>query len=98
MTLPSSTAGAWDSPYHAPVMVAEVLALHAGLVILKEIELIGSAGCSPRDLAEVLQLIDGGSIEPVIDSVFPLRDGRDAFARLTSGEQFGKVVIEVGES
>jgi NADPH:quinone reductase and related Zn-dependent oxidoreductases len=32
---------------------------------------------------------------PVIDSVFDLAKGRDAFARLASGEQFGKVVVRV---
>ena len=30
-----------------------------------------------------------------VDSVWPLEQGRDAFARLESGEQFGKVVIRV---
>jgi NADPH:quinone reductase-like Zn-dependent oxidoreductase len=32
---------------------------------------------------------------PVIDSVFDLERGRDAFARLASGEQFGKIVVRV---
>jgi hypothetical protein len=30
-----------------------------------------------------------------VDSEFALRDGRDAYTRLASGEQFGKVVITV---
>jgi NADPH:quinone reductase-like Zn-dependent oxidoreductase len=33
-----------------------------------------------------------------VDSVFPLADGRAAFARLESGEQFGKVVVTVATS
>jgi NADPH:quinone reductase-like Zn-dependent oxidoreductase len=32
---------------------------------------------------------------PVIDSVFDLEKGRDAFARLASGQQFGKIVVRV---
>jgi NADPH:quinone reductase-like Zn-dependent oxidoreductase len=32
---------------------------------------------------------------PVIDSVFDLEKGRDAFARLASGDQFGKIVVRV---
>jgi NADPH:quinone reductase-like Zn-dependent oxidoreductase len=32
---------------------------------------------------------------PPVDSVHPLERGRDAFARLESGEQFGKVVVAV---
>jgi NADPH:quinone reductase-like Zn-dependent oxidoreductase len=30
-----------------------------------------------------------------VDSVFALADGRAAFERLASGEQFGKVVVTV---
>jgi NADPH:quinone reductase-like Zn-dependent oxidoreductase len=30
---------------------------------------------------------------PVIDSVFPLERGRQAFERMAEGTQFGKIVI-----
>ena len=39
------------------------------------------ASCAPADCC------------PPVDSVFPLEDGRAAFERLATGEQFGKVVI-----
>jgi len=32
---------------------------------------------------------------PVIDSVFDLENGRDAFARLAGGDHFGKIVVRV---
>ncbi|UJR84830.1 zinc-dependent alcohol dehydrogenase family protein [Sandaracinus amylolyticus] len=39
--------------------------------------------------------LEAAKIEPVIDRVFPWREARDAYARLASGEHFGKVVIAV---
>ena len=36
-----------------------------------------------------------GGLRPPVDSVFPLADARAAYARLQSGQQFGKVVIQV---
>jgi NADPH:quinone reductase-like Zn-dependent oxidoreductase len=36
-----------------------------------------------------------GRLIPPVDSVHALEDGRAAFARLASGEQFGKVVVRV---
>jgi len=48
---------------------------------------------SREQLAELLQLCADTGIRPVIDSVRPLAEARDAFARLISGDSFGKVVL-----
>jgi NADPH:quinone reductase len=42
---------------------------------------------------EVVPLLADGSIQPVIDSVFPLEQIQDAHRRLESNETFGKVVL-----
>jgi NADPH:quinone reductase-like Zn-dependent oxidoreductase len=42
---------------------------------------------------EVVPLLASGSIQPVIDSVFPLEKIADAHRRLESNETFGKVVL-----
>jgi hypothetical protein len=34
-------------------------------------------------------------LEPVVDSVFPLADGRAALERLQQGLQFGKIVLNI---
>jgi len=44
---------------------------------------------------EVVPLLAGGSIKPVIDSVFPLEKIQDAHRRLESNETFGKVVLTI---
>ena len=45
------------------------------------------------DFRQVTALLRSGAIRPVVDSVHDAADGAAAFARLESGEQFGKVVI-----
>jgi putative PIG3 family NAD(P)H quinone oxidoreductase len=42
---------------------------------------------------EVVPLLAQGSIQPVVDSVFPLEKIQDAHRRLESNETFGKVVL-----
>jgi putative PIG3 family NAD(P)H quinone oxidoreductase len=42
---------------------------------------------------EVVPLLAAGTIQPVIDSVFPLEQIQDAHRRLESNETFGKVVL-----
>src|SRR5215212_2661014 len=42
---------------------------------------------------EVVPLLQKGTIQPVIDSVFPLEQIQDAHRRLESNETFGKVVL-----
>ena len=42
---------------------------------------------------EVVPLLAQGSIQPVIDTVFPLEEIQDAHRRLESNETFGKVVL-----
>ena len=44
---------------------------------------------------EVVPLLANGSIHPVIDSVFELKDIRKAHERLESNESFGKVVLMI---
>jgi NADPH:quinone reductase-like Zn-dependent oxidoreductase len=45
------------------------------------------------EFREVLSLFKNG-MKPVIDSVHDASDASAAFARLESGEQFGKIVLK----
>jgi NADPH:quinone reductase-like Zn-dependent oxidoreductase len=48
------------------------------------------------DFDRLMELICAGTIAPVVDRTFPLAEVEDAFARLESGQQFGKVVVNCG--
>jgi NADPH:quinone reductase-like Zn-dependent oxidoreductase len=59
--------------------------------------IMGSTMGSDAEFDAVVQLFRSGRLAPVVDSIFPLSHGREAYDRLASGEQFGKVVLRVGE-
>ena len=57
--------------------------------------IMGSTMGSDSEFAAIVDELRVGRLKPVVDSVFPIEQGRQAFERLESGDQFGKVVIEV---
>ncbi len=59
--------------------------------------LMGSTMGSETEFAAISNELSAGRLLPVVDSVYPLSDGRAAFQRLESGEQFGKVVLQISE-
>jgi len=63
-------------------------------IFWNQLRILGSTMGSNADFAEVIALYRAGSLKPVIDHVFDLNKGAEAYARLDSAEQFGKVVIK----
>jgi NADPH:quinone reductase-like Zn-dependent oxidoreductase len=59
----------------------------------KQINLIGSTMGTHQDFRDVTALLWSGQLKPVIDRVMPLSEGREAFAVMERGEQFGKIVL-----
>ncbi|HET7043184.1 MAG TPA: zinc-binding dehydrogenase [Gemmatimonadales bacterium] len=57
--------------------------------------LLGSTMGSLAEYQAVAALAQQGSLRPVVDSVVPLDRAADAYRRLASGAQSGKLVIEV---
>jgi len=60
--------------------------------------IMGSTMGSDSEFAAVVKELRAGRLIPPIDSTFPLERGADAFARLKSGQQFGKVVVTVADT
>ena len=67
-----------------------------GLTFWNHLSILGSTMGSPADFAGMLELVNAHKITPVVDSVRPLEQGRDAFQRMADGQQFGKVVLTCG--
>lgn len=55
--------------------------------------IMGSTMGNDAEFDAVVAELAAGRLLPVIDSVFPLHRGREAFERMHSGAQFGKIVI-----
>ena len=48
------------------------------------------------EFRDLLALVQRSGLKPVIDSTYALDDLHAALDRLGSGQQFGKVVIDIG--
>jgi len=59
----------------------------------KQISLIGSTMGTHQDFRDLTTLLWAGKLKPVIDRVMPLSEGKEAYALLERGEQFGKIVL-----
>jgi NADPH:quinone reductase-like Zn-dependent oxidoreductase len=71
----------------------EVVPLDVIELFRSEITLIGSRTCRPDEINLVLQLVQDGRLEPIVDSVYAMSDFRQAFARMQQREHYGKIVL-----
>ncbi len=62
-------------------------------IFSKQISLIGSTMGSHQDFREITALLREKRLKPVVDRTMPLSEGREAFAMMERGEQFGKIVL-----
>lgn len=61
----------------------------------RQASLRGSTMATRKEFLEVLKLLAEGSLRPVVDSTFPLEEGRKALEHLSRGSPFGKVTLTV---
>ena len=57
--------------------------------------IMGSTMGNAEEYREIVRLLAQGHLRPVVDSTYPLDRGIEAFERLKSGAQMGKVVVEI---
>jgi NADPH:quinone reductase-like Zn-dependent oxidoreductase len=57
--------------------------------------IMGSTMGSDAEFDAVTDLLRTGELPPVIDTVYPIEESRQAFERMRQSEQFGKIVIEM---
>ena len=60
--------------------------------------ILGSTMGNDDEFRTVAGQLAAGHLLPPVDSVFDLHQGRAAFERLASGEQFGKVVVRIADA
>jgi NADPH:quinone reductase-like Zn-dependent oxidoreductase len=63
----------------------------------KQISLHGSTMGSPSEFEAMLAFVEKAEIFPVVDAVFPLTACDSAFEKMEKGEQFGKIVLDLGQ-
>jgi NADPH:quinone reductase-like Zn-dependent oxidoreductase len=65
-------------------------------VFWKQLSILGSTMGTGQDFDDMLALVGEHRIVPVVDEVFALAQGEAALRRLERGQQFGKVVLQIG--
>jgi len=61
----------------------------------RQLSLLGSYMGVKSELHTIMKLVVAGRLKPVVDRVFPLAEAAAAHTYLESGQQFGKVVLQV---
>jgi NADPH:quinone reductase-like Zn-dependent oxidoreductase len=64
-------------------------------IFFLQLRVQGSTMGTRAELAELVQFMANAGIRPHIDSTFALADAREGFAKLNSGDVFGKIVFTV---
>jgi alcohol dehydrogenase len=59
----------------------------------REVAVLGSNGWQRDDLVKLLEEVEGGTIVPVIERVFPLEEAVEAMRVMEDREIFGKVIV-----
>ena len=70
-------------------------ALEARRIFWKQLNILGSTMGSPEDFMAMVNFVNKHAIRPVVDKVFPLREGETALRRMEKGSQFGKIVLRI---
>jgi D-arabinose 1-dehydrogenase-like Zn-dependent alcohol dehydrogenase len=60
-----------------------------------QVSIIGSTMGSDGDVSDMLRSVAGSGVRPIIDRSFALSEAVDALHYLDSGDQFGKIVVEM---
>ena len=60
-----------------------------------QLSVVGSTMGTRKELEQLLAFLDATGVRPVIDTVLPLAQARDGFAKMAEGELFGKIVFTV---
>jgi NADPH:quinone reductase-like Zn-dependent oxidoreductase len=60
-----------------------------------QLTIMGSTMGSNEDFYQMVKAVTAAKLRPVIDSVMPLENAKDAMVRMETAEQFGKIVLEV---
>ncbi len=63
------------------------------VVFWKQLRIIGSTMANRREFNQVMTQLFRGRLKPIVDRVFPLKDGAEAQRLLAEGKQFGKLVL-----
>ena len=66
-----------------------------GRIFWNQLTVYGSTMGTHAEFAGMLKIFRDGKVKPVVDTVFPLPEAREAIRRLEEKRQFGKIVLRI---
>jgi NADPH:quinone reductase-like Zn-dependent oxidoreductase len=64
-------------------------------IFIRQLQILGSTSGDLSEFGDLLAFVERHGIVPVIDSEFPLDRVHEALSRLESGQQFGKIALDL---
>lgn len=64
-------------------------------IFWKQLSIHGTTMGTRDEFLSMLDFVEGRSIKPVVDKVFPLEEAEMAMRRMERGDQFGKIVLKI---
>ncbi len=69
--------------------------INVSYIFGKQLSILGSTMGTNQDFAEVMELVFQGKLKPVVDRHYALKNAAEAHQRLESGNQLGKLVLDI---
>lgn len=69
--------------------------INIGSAFSKQLNIFGSYGGTIADLNKIFRLLKDGTIKPIVEAVYTLRDLELALVKLEKRQNFGKILIEI---
>lgn len=63
-------------------------------IFWRQLTILGTSMGSDREFQDMVDFVNTHQITPVVDKVFALEEGQQAFQRMDEGEQFGKIILQ----
>lgn len=64
-------------------------------IFWKQLDILGSTMGSPDDFQNMIDFVNTHKLKPIVNHVFKLEEVNEALALIASGDQFGKVCLEI---
>ena len=80
---------------HCGVTTGATVQANISALYWNHLSVLGSTMGSHEDFRQMVKAVSNAKMKPVVDSVFPLEQARDALARMEAGDQFGKIVLKM---
>ncbi len=66
-------------------------------IFFKQLNIHGTTMGTRQEFEEMIGFVEEKEIKPIVDEVFALEDVELALRRMEDGEQFGKIVLQIGD-